>query len=195
MHSSNDSLPEDLTQPARKTSAAGLCFGTYLVEESVGYLLARARTKLAKTLDMALAEFGITNAQGSTLLMLMTGKYSTAAELARELYIDAAAMTRMIDRLEKRELIQRERTRDDRRIVRLALTESGRELGQRLPALYSDVVKRSFSRFSSDELDSLRALLRKSLENDDGSCPESSSSLACPDVAGSGASASAPSST
>ncbi|MGI4850297.1 MAG: MarR family winged helix-turn-helix transcriptional regulator [Janthinobacterium lividum] len=145
-------------------------FDTYLVEDSVGYLLARARTRLAKRLDLALAEFGITNAQGSIVLMLMTGKYSTAAELARELYIDAASMTRMVDRLEKRCLIQRERTRDDRRVVKLLLTDSGRHLGARLPAVYGAVVKHSFARFSSDELASLRALLRKSLEDDGPGC-------------------------
>lgn len=174
MENSRDHRPEDL--PATEQAAMQTCFGHYIVEDSVGYLLARARTRLAKSLDLALGEFGITNAQGGTLLMLMTGKYSTAAELARELYIDAAAMTRMVDRLEKRGLIQRERTRDDRRIVRLVLTDSGRELGQQLPPVYAGVVKRSFARFSSNELDSLRSLLRKSLEEDDcdhqSSCAE-----------------------
>jgi DNA-binding MarR family transcriptional regulator len=144
------------------TSLCGF-FDQYQVETSVGYLLARTRAKLAKTLDVALVPFDITHAQGSIVLMLATGRYSTATELARELYIDAASMTRMIDRLEKRCLIRRERTRDDRRVILLKLTDSGRELGERLPPVYGDVVRRSFTGFSEEEIVSLRALLRKAL--------------------------------
>jgi DNA-binding MarR family transcriptional regulator len=135
----------------------------YRVEDSVGYLLGRARLKLAKALDIALADFGITHAQGSIVLMLSSGKYSTAADLTRELYTDSASMTRMVDRLEKRGLISRVRKSDDRRVIDLVLTPDGRELGQRLPAVYAAVINRSFAGFSADELATLRSLLRKSL--------------------------------
>ncbi|MFD2272218.1 MarR family winged helix-turn-helix transcriptional regulator [Undibacterium arcticum] len=76
-------------------------FEDFRIEDSVGYLLARSRTMLAKAIDAALAEHNITHAQGSILIRLATGKSTTAADFARELYIDAASMTRMIDRLEK----------------------------------------------------------------------------------------------
>jgi DNA-binding MarR family transcriptional regulator len=125
----------------------------YRVEDSVGYLLSRARTKLAKSLDVALVERGITHAQGSILLMLSTGKYETAADLARELYIDSASMTRMIDRLEKRGLLFRVRRDDDRRVVSLRLTGAGQEL----------VRNRNFAGFSAEELAALSGLLRKFL--------------------------------
>jgi DNA-binding MarR family transcriptional regulator len=135
----------------------------YKVEESVGYLLGRSRTKLAKSLDLALVEYDITHAQGSIVLMLSTGKYSTAAELAREMYIDSASMTRMIDRLEKRGLIVRMPRGDDRRVINLRLTPDGEELAQRLPSVYVSVLNRSFSGFTPQEIDVLRGLLRKFL--------------------------------
>jgi DNA-binding MarR family transcriptional regulator len=135
----------------------------YRVEESVGYLLSRARTKLAKSLDVALIERGITHAQGSILLMLSTGKYETAADLARELYIDSASMTRMIDRLEKRGLLFRVRRDDDRRVVSLRLTGAGQELARQLPEVYVVVRNRNFAGFSAEELATLSGLLRKFL--------------------------------
>ena len=135
----------------------------YQPENSVGYLLSRSRMKLAKSLDTALAELDITNAQGGIVLMLASGKYETAADLSRELYIDSASMTRMIDRLEKRGLIRRERSESDRRVVSLVLTKDGEELAQRLPQVYSDVVATSFSGFSTEELETLKSLLRKYL--------------------------------
>jgi DNA-binding MarR family transcriptional regulator len=140
--------------------------GSWCVEESVGYLLARARTKLAKSVDFELAKHDITHAQGSTVLMLASGHYSTAAELARELYIDSASITRMIDRLEKRGLIMRMPRGDDRRVINLRLTEDGVALAGQLPNLYVAVLNRNFVDFSPEEVATLKTLLRKLLATD-----------------------------
>ncbi|CAL61165.1 putative transcription regulators (MarR family) [Herminiimonas arsenicoxydans] len=137
--------------------------GGWCVEESVGYLLARSRTKLAKAVDIELAQHDITHAQGSMLLMLSSGNCSTAAELSRELYIDSASITRMIDRLEKRGLIVRMPRGDDRRVIHLQLTEVGAELAARLPDLYMGVLSHHFADFTVDEVATLKTLLRKLL--------------------------------
>ena len=133
------------------------------LEDNVGYLLSRARLKLVKCVDIAFSEFGITSAQAGIVVMLASGQYSTAAELARDLYIDSAAMTRMLDRLERRGLIARSRQSADRRVVSLTLTAEGARLGGRLPESYKDVVHRNFADLSGDEIETLKALLRKSL--------------------------------
>jgi DNA-binding MarR family transcriptional regulator len=141
--------------------------GNYAVERSVGYLLARSRAKLARALDVELACHGITHAQGSIILMLCSGRFSTAAELARELYVDSASMTRILDRLQKRGMLTRMHRVDDRRIIDLRLTEEGKRLGQALPELYSQVLNRSFERFSAAEIRLLRSLLCKLLDEED----------------------------
>lgn len=138
----------------------------YRFDGSVGYLLARARMKLARELDEQLADYGVTQAQAGILLMLCSGRFDNAAALARELYMDSAAMTRMIDRLEKRGLLKRVRREDDRRAIRLQVTPEGVALGKRLPKVMSAARKTSFGDFSDGELDSLRALLRKFLGDD-----------------------------
>ena len=96
----------------------------YRVEDSIGYLLARSRTKIAKSVDEALAQCGITYAQGSIVYMLSTGKYATAADLSRELYIDAGSMKRMLDRLVLRNLIARTPSIADRRSIGAISQES-----------------------------------------------------------------------
>jgi len=133
----------------------------YAVEHGVGYLLSRAKTRLARAIDLELLPHGITHAQGSILLMLASGKYTTAAELARELYIDSASMTRMVDRLEKRGLLTRSPRVGDRRVIDLCLSAEGQHLGGLLPKLYSGVLNRSFAAFSGEEIDQLRRLLHK----------------------------------
>ncbi|HTH44941.1 MAG TPA: MarR family transcriptional regulator [Oxalicibacterium sp.] len=137
---------------------------SYRIEDSVGYLMARARSRLAKSVDLEFTPLDITHAQGCIVMMLSSGRYATAAELARELYIDSAAMTRMVDRLEKRGLIDRMPRGDDRRVINLRLTDAGRALADALPDRYIAVLKKNFVGFTADEVDTLRTLLRKLLD-------------------------------
>lgn len=140
--------------------------GAYRFDDSVGYLLARARMKLAREVDEELADYGVTQAQAGILLMLASGRFDAAAPLARELYMDSAAMTRMIDRLQKRGLVKRVRCADDRRTMRLQVTPEGAALCELLPDVMLAARDKSFSNFTDAELASLRALLRKFLNND-----------------------------
>jgi DNA-binding MarR family transcriptional regulator len=135
------------------------------IGQGVGYLLARARTTLVRAADLELSAHDITHAQGSILLMLAGGKCSTAAELSRELYLDSASMTRMVDRLERRGLLQRTARNGDRRVTDLLLTAEGRRLGALLPGLYSGVIGNSFAEFSPDEITQLRCLLTKFVDS------------------------------
>ncbi|HTN67106.1 MAG TPA: MarR family transcriptional regulator [Burkholderiaceae bacterium] len=139
----------------------------FQVEDSVGYLLKRTRAMLTNAAEETLAEQGldITQAQGSLLFMLSTGKYRTAADLARELCIDAASMKRMIDRLATRGLIQRQPSAQDRRLIDLHLTDTGLALAQQLPAVYVATLNKSFAGFSAEEVGFLKSLLRKLLAN------------------------------
>ncbi len=137
----------------------------YVVEDSVGYLIGRARAQLAKSLDDGLASQGITHAQGSILLMLRSGRFDNASQLAREMYIDAAAMTRMVDRLVKRDLIKRMPSGDDRRVSRLQLTVAGSRLADQLPEVFIAARERNFAGLSAEEMGFLKSLLRRILVN------------------------------
>lgn len=134
------------------------------MDDSVGYLLARSRAMLAKALDAALAAERVTHAQSGILLLLASGKYLTAADLVRETYIDAASMTRMLDRLQRNGLIERLPHADDRRQMRLSLTDAGAALAQRLPAIMVGVLNARFAGFSPEEIGFLKSLLRKLLQ-------------------------------
>lgn len=140
--------------------------GSWCIEESVGYLLARSRARLAKAIDAELAPHDITASQGGVVMMLASGRCATAADLVREMYVDSASMTRMLDRLEKRGLIQRLPSATDRRVINLQLTEDGVNLAERLPALYGNVMDRHLGGFSKDEIGELKTLLRKLLDAD-----------------------------
>jgi DNA-binding MarR family transcriptional regulator len=92
------------------------------------------------------------------------GAATTPFELARLLGIDTGLMTRMLDRLETRGLLERSRSVEDRRVVNLTLTKAGRAVAARIPEIAPVVLNARLQKFSSEEFDELRRLLHKFLE-------------------------------
>ena len=141
-------------------------FSNYQVDESVGYLIARAKSSLSNLVTQrTLDELGITSTQASMLFMIASGRCSLAAELARDYGIDASAVTRLIDRLEKRNLLSRVRSSEDRRAVHLAVTDEGRELAARMPGIFGGVVDKALAGFTPEEVGFLKSMLRRILTN------------------------------
>jgi DNA-binding MarR family transcriptional regulator len=138
----------------------------YQLGESVGYLISRVKSTMSNLVTQrTMAELGITSQQASVLFMVASGKCLLAAELAREYGIDASAVTRLIDRLEKRGLLTRVRSDEDRRVVRLALTAEGHAIAARMPAVFTNVTEKLLSGFSPEETGFLKSLLRRVLAN------------------------------
>lgn len=137
------------------------------MDESVGYLLSQVRVRLVTAIDAELAPLDITWAQWGILLQLANGKAETAAELCRNAGCDTGSMTRMLDRLEQKSLIRRERSAADRRIVHLRLTEAGRELYPQLPEIGLKVLNRHLRGFTRSEVELLKGFLRRMIRNAD----------------------------
>ncbi|MFZ6873158.1 MarR family winged helix-turn-helix transcriptional regulator [Undibacterium sp. Di27W] len=135
------------------------------VEESVGYLIARARTMLSRAIEEALSDLDVTHAQGGVFLLLAMGRCNTAADLAREMFIDSAAMKRTLDKLEVKGYIRRFADENDKRLYKLELTETGKAMAARLPPIYAEVLDHGFTGFATEEIQFLKYLLRKLLAN------------------------------
>ncbi|MDR5813710.1 MULTISPECIES: MarR family transcriptional regulator [unclassified Caballeronia] len=149
----------------------------YVLNESVGYLIGRVRSTMWNMVTQhTTSELNITGTQASILFMLAVGKCVTAADIAREYGIDASAVTRLIDRLEKRGLLSRVRSEEDRRVVRLALTDEGHATAERVPAIFTRVLDHLLTGFTPEEAGFLKSMLRRILAN---SCDPSVAGLAC----------------
>ncbi|CAG9270039.1 MULTISPECIES: MarR family winged helix-turn-helix transcriptional regulator [Burkholderia] len=139
---------------------------TYQMNDSVGYLMSRVKSVMTNLVTQRTQEeLGITGTQASMLFMIAVGKCSTAAELAREYGIDASAVTRLLDRVEKRGLLSRVRSIEDRRVVRLELTDEGRALAERLPPIFRSVLDQVLDGFTPEEVGFLKSMLRRILSN------------------------------
>lgn len=132
---------------------------------SVGYLLGRARASLLTRVDTELAPLGLTAMQFAVLKHLTQGTARTAADLCRLLSYDTGAMTRILDRLEETGLLQRERCREDRRVVFLHVSGAGRALLPRLLAVGERVLEAHLTGFTHAEIAALKGYLGRMIDN------------------------------
>jgi DNA-binding MarR family transcriptional regulator len=88
-----------------------------------------------------------------------------AVDLAREYGIDASAVTRIVDRMEKRGLVVRVRSKEDRRVVKLALTAVGTGIAERIPAIFARVQDDLLAGMTSEETGFLLSILGRVLRN------------------------------
>jgi DNA-binding MarR family transcriptional regulator len=100
-------------------------------------------------------------------MIISRGGNPTAASLARDLNTDTGAMTRMLDRLEAKGLLARNRSATDRRVVMLTLTDQGRELTTQIPHHLARVYNNHLSGFSQEEFAQLKQMLRRIISNRD----------------------------
>jgi DNA-binding MarR family transcriptional regulator len=139
----------------------------YCAEESVGYLMKRIMLSIVAHADRRLHAHGLTSAQWGPLLRLRKAGRSTVAELARWLQIDAGAMTRLLDRLEKKGLCKRVRSTEDRRVVQVELTPEGEAAIAEVPAVLAEVMNAHLAGFSKTEWQALKTYLNRMVETGD----------------------------
>ena len=168
MYYLNTVKPRTSSTPEPPTASSHFAFykaDDYSPGESIGYLMRRIIAVMALGVERELVPSGLTNAQWMPLLKLDTGHASTVAELARGCDLDAGSMTRLLDRLEAKQLVSRTRSVDDRRVVNLELTEAGRSVAKNIPKVLCDVQNAHLAGFSPDEFTTLQDFLRRILAN------------------------------
>ncbi len=77
--------------------------------------------------------YGLTGPQSGVLRSLLKYGPTSSADLSRMLYVTPSNITGVIDRLEKKVLVERVRKVGDRRVALIELTEAGEKLGKKLP--------------------------------------------------------------
>ncbi|MBO8159274.1 MarR family transcriptional regulator [Thermosyntropha sp.] len=96
------------------------------------YQLKATMKKVEKYIAQQMAEFGVNMAQSFILFSLLEKDGSTLSEIGNRSQIENSSLTTMVDKLEKEGLVERRLYAQDRRVIKLYLTEKGRELGQKI---------------------------------------------------------------
>lgn len=108
-------------------------------ENALCLLFSRITAALYTAIDRDLAEFGVTSHQWPVLVLTYEERANRPSELARLIGIDRGAVTRLVDRLVDKGLVERIDDPGDLRAARVELTERGRTL---VPVLANIVAAR-----------------------------------------------------
>lgn len=148
---------------------------TYQPKKSVGALLSRVRVEMLAaidadlTADKKLGPLELSSAQFIIIANLAVAEEpQSASDLCKGISYDAGAMTRMLDRLESKGLIRRNRSAHDRRLMHLELTDEGRAAYPRMREISMAVANRFLRSFTKTEARQLEGMLSRMLENGQG---------------------------
>jgi len=137
----------------RERAMAVLRFDDCATNRAPGRLMRRIDRLMSAFVESRFESLDISFMQWIALKVIRDGIATNAGELARELAITTGATTRLIDVLEKRDLVERDRGKADRRVVHLAVTAKGAE---EVVTLHHHVVEawdEVLAEFEQDEVD------------------------------------------
>ena len=134
---------------------------TYSAKSSVGYLIKRAHAMLMDVLENLFTDRGFSFIHYAILTYVRDGIAVNPKDICVLYRHDSGALTRVIDHLEERGLLERVRRGNDRRKVELELTDEGRKTVESLIPLVVDKLNLALVDFSRDEVAEFKRLLVK----------------------------------
>ncbi len=123
--------------------------------------LVRATETVSNRIHRHLAETDLTVSQFGVLEALFHLGPLNQRDLAEKLLKSGGNMTLVIDNLEKRELVKREREVDDRRCIKVCLTQKGHRLISRIFPSHVAAVVNEIGILTPDEQKEMGRLCRK----------------------------------
>ena len=142
-------------------------------EDYLGYWLFYAQRSVAYAFYEALKacclehekKYVVTPPQFGVLILLIEQDGQTIGTLSQQRAIDAPTMTGIVKRLEQSGLVERRHDREDRRLVKVYLTDEGRDIMQFLPDAAIEFNKTMSQGFSEDEKRDMQMKLQKIIAN------------------------------
>lgn len=123
--------------------------------------LVRAAESVSSRIHRHLSDVDLTVSQFGVLEALLHLGPLYQRELAEKLLRSGGNMTLVIDNLEKRELVKREREVDDRRCIKVDLTKKGKQLINQIFPSHVAAVVDEMSILTAEEQEELGQLCRR----------------------------------
>lgn len=136
------------------------------IDDCIGFITNKCSKKISDEFNRRLQEYGVTRVQWIAIFYI--GKYDNGIsqrELSDLMNVKESSMVRLIDRMEKEELVIRKKNDNDRRITSIFLTDKGIILRNKLLPLGEQFQKDATIGISSEELDILKKVLEKMVNN------------------------------
>lgn len=134
------------------------------VSDRLGFLLGRTHLAHRQVAESRLESLGIRARESGAIALLASEGPLSQQRLGQRMGVDRTTMVALVDELERKGLVARERDPADRRAYALHLTQKGRRLLTRATKAVGRAEDEFLSGLSADERRQLKDLLRRLIE-------------------------------
>lgn len=136
-----------------------------LAPQSMGYRIKLLSQLLSRKFQERLEPLGLTPFHWVVLCCLWQEDGLATSSISEKLQQVGGTMTGVLDRMEERGLIRRERDRHDRRIWRIWLTEAGKQLQEILPPIAVEIRDQAMQGVANAERERFSETLDRAIAN------------------------------
>jgi DNA-binding MarR family transcriptional regulator len=136
-----------------------------LAPYSLGYRIKLLSQVIGRKFQDRLEPFGLTTFHWVVLCCLWEEDGLATSTIGERLQQVGGTLTGVIDRMEERGLVRRERDTRDRRIWRILLTEAGKELEDVLPPIAVEIREQAMAEIATPERELFSSLIDRAIAN------------------------------
>lgn len=129
----------------------------------VCFQIGAAARKIQNYYNGVYRQYGITLGQSFILFALMQKEGLSIGNLAERLLLDNSALTGLVDRMEKEDLVIRKVDPEDRRVFLIYLTKKGRDLADTIYPIAREFNHRLVRELSSEQKKAFSVLMNQVL--------------------------------
>ncbi len=135
------------------------------LDDCIAFITNKSAKKLADEFNRRLQENGTTRVQWIALFYIGKAGEISQKELSDYMDIKESSMARLIDRMEKEELVERRKDSEDRRITKIILTDKGKFLKEELMPRGQEFQDDVLKGISKENLEIFKEVLQRMTDN------------------------------
>lgn len=135
------------------------------LNECINFLLTKAQHNVFQYLKSELTKHNVTPVQYGILKCLWTQDGQTPKQISDTLGLDGSTITGILDRMESKDLLKRANNPEDRRTLKVVITDKGLKLKEPIEVIIENVNKNVLSIFTEKEQKQLKDFLRQIIEH------------------------------
>jgi DNA-binding MarR family transcriptional regulator len=143
------------------TQASGTTVKTGMLDDLLGYHLRRAQSAVFAEFMQSMSSDQVTPGQFGVLVLINENAGLNQSALAKALGIERSTMVGVIDVLEKRDLVERRKSKTDKRAHALTLTVTGKQVLKSVKPKVRQHENRVADDLSAEETETLMGLLKR----------------------------------
>jgi DNA-binding MarR family transcriptional regulator len=154
-----------MRQSSKKTASGKKAKVADPIESDFGKRILFSLRRIIRAVDihsrMLVQGYQITGPQLACLIVVVEKESTTATEIAKKISLSTSTIIGILDRLEGKGLLRRERDKKDRRVIHIFATDSGRKMIANMPYPLQQPLSKALQCMSNKELESIAVSLER----------------------------------